>query len=375
MKYASIGYLFVGVLMTTPAAAEAGRHGGSQITRYCVTEIGDGTWSFDFISDMNERGHVVGLGSSGGAQEVLLWDRKHGFEVIDGLVAEEGFISGLLGINDRDQIVGTWPTGPDGSILRAFVWSRGKGVRFLQPPPGDEHSGAVAINNFGQVIGTSGPFPDEGVIGNGVIWDRRFGVTDLGSLPGGLGSNLPVDINDAGEVVGLSDTPEGIQAYIWDRNNGIRSLGSLPGGGGGVSASAINDRGEVVGTGGFGTGQHAYFWTENTGIVDLGDLPDGADLSGANDINNRGQIVGYGAEQGGSQAVLWDSNGAAHKLNDLIVREEPDDQFLRMFYGQEINDAGWIAAVGFDTRDTTFQQLRFLLTPARRGNHNQPCGR
>lgn len=354
MKYASLCYLFVVVLLTMPAAG-ANADTGSQIPRYLVTKIDVGP--LDFISDMNQRGHMVGLGYSEDVPKVFVWDRRRGLEFIEGLVAEEGFIGNTYGINDRDQIVGTRGVGSGGSILRGFIWHRGEGLRLLQPLPGDDHSGAIGINNRGQVIGTSGPYPDEGATGiRGVIWSRHSAQVLDGS---------PVDINDAGEVAGIVYVQGKAQSYIWDRNNGTRMLGSSAGE---VEsgASALNDRGEIVGTISVGNGQHAFLWREESGIVDLGDLAGGADLSSANDINNSGQIVGYGAEQSGSQAVIWDSQGVLHNLNDLIVLgEEPDDQFWYMFNARQINDGGWIVVNAFDTRDSTRQWYQLLLTPVR----------
>jgi hypothetical protein len=89
----------------------------------------------------------------------------------------------------------------------------------------------------------------------------------------------------------------------------------------------------------------------------------GAELSHAYDINNHRQIVGNATGQSGGEAVIWDSEGQIHNLNELLIRDEPDDQYLHMFYGRTITDAGWITAFGFDTRDRRYRT--FLLTPAR----------
>jgi hypothetical protein len=110
-------------------------------------------------------------------------------------------------------------------------------------------------------------------------------------------------------------------------------------------------------------GSHAIFWSEETGTMDLGDLPGSIESSYASDINNHRQIVGYGTGQGGSAAVIWDSQLQIHNLNELLVRDKPDDQYLYMLGAGKITDAGWITASGFDTRDRRFRS--FVLTPAR----------
>ena len=359
MKRLRIACVLVAALITTSEAHEADRAGVPDINRYCITEIDR---SLTQVTDMNERGHVVGLGYVEETPQVILWNKRRGAEVIEGLASAEEFPGNYhFGLNDRGQIIGTRRTGPDGSVLRAFVWTRGKALRLLEPASGDGHSVGIGINNRGRAIGTSGPFPDEAAIVYSVVWSRHFGVHRIG-LPDGAGS-LPVDINEVGQVVGVYGTPGGVSGYVWDWNSGVRTVGGLPEGDGSSSPAAINDSGEVVGSSSFGTGQHAMFWSESSGAVDLGDLPGGPELSHAHDLNNRGQIVGNATGEGSGQAVLWDVHRKIHILNDLVVRSGPDEQFLHMFSARHITDAGWINVVGFDTRDR--ERRNFLLTPAR----------
>ncbi|MCE3253088.1 MAG: extracellular repeat protein family [Cellvibrio sp.] len=360
-----IEFLLIGLLITTSAvASEVDRATPPDITRYCTAVLGvDSGLDYVQIVDLNRRGQALGWGYLGEGVEVFLWDRKRGYKFIDEL-AHELEVPARAGaaFNDRGQIVGTRSIGPDGAFLRAVIWKRGKGLRFLEPAPGDENSVAVDINNRGEVAGISGPYPDASAVGErSVIWDRHSRVTVIPEFPDSTGGQ-PYAMNEAGQVIGANNTPDEVRGYIWDRETGLRAIEGVMGGGASVP-SAINDHGDVVGTSSSYGSQHAIFWSEETGTLDLGDLPGGIVLSHAYAINNHRQIVGNGTGPSGGEAVIWDSEGQIHNLNELLIRDEPDDQYLHMLYGRTINDAGWITAFGFDTRDRRYRT--FLLKPAR----------
>ena len=128
----------------------------------------------------------------------------------------------------------------------------------------------------------------------------QYEIIDLGSLGGGW--SVPNAINEAGQVVGCSNTISGFgHAFLWDEGE-MTDLGTL-GGGYDSSANGINDAGQVVGHSGSDDGS-AFIWDSTNGMRYLDGIGDTE--SEARDINNSGQVVGsiYGYPGFG---FLWDN--------------------------------------------------------------------
>jgi probable HAF family extracellular repeat protein len=209
-----------------------------------------------------------------------------------------------FGTNDFGEMAGTAenttpePTcGDSGQLFqyRPVFWSHGR-VHELQTFPGDPVGLAYAINNRGQAVGQSGPCGVDflGTTSHALLWNN-VKPTDLGNL-GGAMNNLSQDINELGEVVGLSDLPGDVtfHAFLW-RGNKMIDLGTLPGD---VHSNgeSINIEGEVVGKSSdasFNNGS-AFVW-QNGVMTDLNTLiPANSPLflMNATSNNDRGQIVG-----------------------------------------------------------------------------------
>jgi len=136
-------------------------------------------------------------------------------------------------------------------------------------------------------------------------------TTDLGVLPGGVGSQvgwispngLMVGVSDNGQADPLSGgTLPQIHGVLWEHGD-MTDLGTL-GGGYFSFTEAVNSRGEVVGWGqntipdpnsmltGYGYQSRAFLWDKQSGMQDLGTLPGGTD-AGALFVNERGQVTGW----------------------------------------------------------------------------------
>jgi probable HAF family extracellular repeat protein len=187
-------------------------------------------------------------------------------------------------------------------------------------------------------------------------------VTDIGTL-GGI-SGLAWDINDAGAIVGESNTPndESSHATHWIGSN-ITDLGTL---GGSSTAYGINEAGQITG--------YSYLDVDNTTYsavkwLSSSDAP--IDLDSITDVvndlavqlNSAGQIVGYSEIGGGIHATLWDGDQVID-LNDYLPTELAAAGW-HLDFASGINDHGVIvgyASQGLDP-DTAITAA-YMLTPA-----------
>jgi probable HAF family extracellular repeat protein len=175
------------------------------------------------------------------------------------------------------------------------------------PHLGGNGGTAQSLNNRDTIVG----YLDRDGALNGeekytaAVWTRdangQFVLTDLGTF--GAEQARLSDINDAGQMIGASNSGSGATATSTPfllRNGQFTALGSLGGKTG--SANALNESGEVVGASQIASGtNHAYVW--NGGVqADLNNLVttpltyNGAavTLTNAVGVNDFGEIVATG---------------------------------------------------------------------------------
>lgn len=256
-----------------------------------------------WVSAVNQRGQIVGVSSDkGGETHAALWQKGKvidlGVRPLRAYTPDGDVFGAVSDINERGEVVGWKPVvrirSNDNYDLseRAFHWHGGRLTMFAA-------NEAVAINERSQIVGVAG--------GHAVLWQNGR-MTTLGGLPGRLNSDA-VAINEAGQVIGTSSVNASYQAYgrrhafVWQHGKMI-DLGVLPGRTF-SQAVAINERGQIAGFSCTAGEERcrAFLW-ERGKISDLGTL--GGDASRAAAINDNGQIIGYSTTKSGQRhAVLW----------------------------------------------------------------------
>lgn len=244
----STGYSYLGPLSGYSVSSALSINDNGQVAGYSYTSSPDqsraciwsdnqvidvgalpsGTYSPDSAAyDINNLGQVVGRSRSGSnVGDAFLWSENVGMQDI-------GENACAYAINDNGVVVGNH--GNNG-----FIWTSDLGMRDINIPD-LKGTMAIDINNSGQVICISEPSATASS-GPSYIWQDGYGATSLGVLAGSWNYTLAYAINNLGEVVGSS----GCQPFIWNSTDGIKAL-PVPSGLSNGVATAINDNGLIIG--------------------------------------------------------------------------------------------------------------------------------
>ncbi len=158
-------------------------------------------------------------------------------------------INDKYGPNGLGQIIvdGYFNGGSDGTI-GAFLYSHGKmkNIGNIACPEDNYSQTATAINDAGQVVGYCAPY--QATVGSIFIYDSTTEESFL--IANTTTFSKPLDINEAGDVVGTGSNEEGTVFFpllytngvVYNISNFIPSIYSVEG----IVPVAINDKGQIL---------------------------------------------------------------------------------------------------------------------------------
>ena len=218
---------------------------------------------------------------------------------------------------------------------------------------------ATAINNDGDV---GGQFRSEGTGAiHSFLWSPETGFVDLGTLTGGDTFVTAINDRDGGDIqiTGYADTSGGDRAWKYDTATGtMQDLGLLRGSSGFSEGWDINNAGDVAGVSSRYSKVRGFVFSNN--MQDVGTL--GGKHSFAYGINDFGDVVGTADTSNKSrknkhQAYMKTSANGRFKLEPQITNL-PASMELKV-EPWRINNAGQIIGPGAIGLPNT----AYLITP------------
>lgn len=230
-------------------------HNNPAAIEYEIIDL-DPEGSYSVAYGINDLGQIVGIKKTGKNERTsYFWD------INENTTRNLGSLGGNYAygfrINNNGEIAGA--SRNNLSEIRAVYWSS----------PNDN---IVNLGTFGGSLGTSTSSQAQGINEKGEIVgytrlpnkdvafliDEHGAYHELRALDNSDYSDA-IDINDHCQIVGVSKNDKGnFRAVIWDRKNGIQDLGTL---GGSSQAWSINNKGQIVGFSEIESGEtHAVFW-------------------------------------------------------------------------------------------------------------------
>ena len=309
-------------------------HACASDIRYTVTDLGViGSGPESFPTAMNNLGEVVGYADTyTNYAHAFLWNGS-GPLINLGSFGGDSSLSVATAINDQGMVVGYSDSSGAGNDTRGFLYTGNGPMKDLGTLGGPDTQ-ACDINNSGQIVGVS-QLPNGTY--DGFLYSGHGPMVDLGPYRAIL-------INNAGQIAAVTGPAGSIQAYMSSGGTGSWvPIGSL--GGPETCVYGMNNLGAVVGfsTTSASGAYNAFVYSGGT-MTDLGTF--GGLVSCANSVNDQGVVVGYADYPGGQldgRAFIYYGSGSIEDLNNLI---DPSSGWT-IDVADAINDRGQIAAEGY----------------------------
>ena len=188
-------------------------------------------------NSINDSGQVVGYYTNGTSTEGFLYSNGIYTNLIDPAQSANGFTRAYF-INDSGQVVGSYF---NGTSEEGFLYSNGIYTNLIDPVQSANGSTrANSINDSGQIVGyyTNGT-SDEGFLYSNGVYTNLIDPAQSANW-----FTVANSINDSGQVVGGYDNGTSDEGFIY-RDGIYTTIGPL--GAGHQAAIDINNAGEIVG--------------------------------------------------------------------------------------------------------------------------------
>jgi probable HAF family extracellular repeat protein len=224
---------------------------------------------------------------------------------------QSGCGSAAVAINDHGEVAGT-------SCNEPFRWTAAHGMEGLGGLATPDVGAAEAINGKGEVTGYSGTVTG-GAEPSAFLWTPAKGMQEI--VPGGPGAFVYGQaINNDGMVAVTFIDPDSTgSAGTWTHAGGYVGAATL---GGtlnrlGNSAAVLNAHGDLTGVASLPTpttGPYAFLYTQSGGTQNLGALAGDVQSEGVA-VNNHLDVIGDSANADGVQrAFLWTPSAGMQEL-------------------------------------------------------------
>lgn len=205
------------------------------------TTLSDPLGTATFAFGINNLGQVVGKYFNGSGAHIFIYSGGTYTTLNDPYGAGGSLGTNVLGINDSDQIVGSYLD--SGGVRHGFLYNNGSYTTLDDPLAGAIGTEANGINDAGQIVGE---YWDSNNVLHGFLYSGGTYTT--------LNTSNAYDINDLGQIVGVSFLYDGTTyAPLADP---VATSGTFPLG--------INNTDQIVGFYANSSGQHGFLAAETS---------------------------------------------------------------------------------------------------------------